>query len=485
MIHSFLQKVKSAGEFCLDVLFKPAESIPAKRAAMVLLAGLFVGGLIHWGTFLGWFDNHFDIQDWHLQVGPYLDFLSNALKSGQFPMHAESPYMVPDRYLARQNRPFSPQIFLLYFLEPSAYVLANVWILYAIGFVGLLLIYGRYRLSIIAFFSSFILFNLNGHIIAHMAVGHFEWVGYFLLPFYALLVMKMLEGEKTGWKWSLSMAITMLAITLQGAAHLFIYSMAFLLLIGLLQPRFFQPAIKAIILSGLASMLRILPPALQYAGGTGLKYLGGFVSVFQLLQSFIDPSIPRGNWEKEYYVGAIGFAFILYFGIIRNWIKDERYRPLCLPMLVMALFSIGSIYQPLFNSSFPLLDSQRAPTRFLIVPVVFLIILASIQFDSFLKEQGQAGWEKKAMMLIGGALMTYDLIYHSRVWSLENYGTSKRATDIIEVAVGNHPDPPYLAMLIAGSACTLVTLIALGFLASRERGETGLMASQSSRGRPA
>jgi len=47
------------------------------------------------GDFLNWFNNRFDFQDWHNQVGPYLEFLSKALKSGQFPMIAQSPYMIP------------------------------------------------------------------------------------------------------------------------------------------------------------------------------------------------------------------------------------------------------------------------------------------------------------------------------------------------------------------------------------------------------
>ncbi len=468
MIRSLLQKLEQAGQFCLDVLFNPVESPRAKWATVILLAGLFAGGILHWGVFLDWFNNHFDIQDWHLQVGPYLDFLVKALRSGQFPMIAQSPYMIPSEYLARQNRPFSPQILLLDFLNPATYVLVDVWIFYAIGFAGLLLIRKRYHLSFISFLSLFLLFNLNGHIIAHMGVGHFEWVAYFLLPFYVLLVLEMLEGGKTGWKWLLSMTLVMLAITLQGAAHFFIYCMAFLLLIGLFQPRYFSPAIKAVLLSGLVSMIRILPPALQYAGGTGLQNLGGFLSVLQLIQSFVVLNVPRGDWEKEYYVGAIGFAFLIYYGIIRNWIREERYRSLYLPMLVMTFFSIGSIYQPIFNSPIPFADSQRAPTRFIIVPVVFLIILAAIQFQSFLSEWDPKGWEKMVILLFGEALMAYDLIYHSRVWSISNYGISKRATNIIHVAVANTSNPAYTATLIIGFTCTMVTLCILFFLAYRE-----------------
>ncbi|MBK8422046.1 hypothetical protein [Candidatus Villigracilis saccharophilus] len=168
MTNPFLQKLSKVGQFFLDVLFKPLESLSAKWAVTILLAGLFSAGLLHWGFFLDWFNNRFDIQDWHLHVGPYLDFLSKAFRSGQFPLHADSAYIIPSQYLARQNRPFSPQILLLYFLNPSTYVLVNVWIFYSLSFAGLLLIRARYQLSFVSFLSIFLLFNLNGHIVAHI-----------------------------------------------------------------------------------------------------------------------------------------------------------------------------------------------------------------------------------------------------------------------------------------------------------------------------
>ncbi len=466
-----LDKLAEAGQFWLDVLFRRAESSRAKWAAAFLFAGLFVGGLLYWGDFLDWFNNRFDIQDWHVHVGPYLDFLSKSLRGGQFPMHADSPYMIPAQYLARQNRPLSPQILLLLFLNPAAYVLVNVWIFYGLGFWGLLLVRERYKLSFVSFFFMFLLFNLNGHIVAHMGSGHFEWVGYFLLPFYVLLILKMVEGEPTGWRWLLSMSVVLLGIVLQGAAHFFIYCVAFMLLAALFQPRFFMPVIKAIGLGALISMVRILPPAIQFAEGTGLKSLGGFESVKQVFDMFIVSS-SRGYWEQTYYVGILGFAFILYFGVIKNWQRDLSHRPLYLASLAMAFFSVGAIYLPLFNSGIPFLDSQRAPTRFLIVPLVFLITFAGIQFQSLINEWNRENWENGIAALFGVGLMAYDLIANSRIWSLDNYSISARATDVIKVAVANYPDPSYTATLIVGFTCTLVTLGSLIFFAYQENKRT-------------
>ena len=138
----------------------------------------------------------------------------------------------------------------------------------------------------------------------------------------------------------------------------------------------------------------------------------------------------------------------------------------------MAFFSVGSIYLPLFSSVIPFFDSQRAPTRFLIVPLVFLITFAGIQFQSSLNEWSWESWQNGVAFLFGGGLMAYDLFYNSRIWSLDNYSISARVTDVIEVAVANYPDPSYTATLFVGFTCTLVTLGFLIFFAYRENKRT-------------
>ncbi|MBE0669280.1 MAG: hypothetical protein IH588_01720, partial [Anaerolineales bacterium] len=160
---------------------------------------------------------------------------------------------------------------------------------------------------------------------------------------------------------------------------------------------------------------------------------------------------------------------IVYFGIIKNWVKDLSHRPLYLSSLAMVFFSVGSIYLPFFNSGIPFLDSQRAPTRFLIVPLVFLIMLAGIRFQSVINDWDRKRLDNGIALLFGMGLMAYDLLANSRVWSLDNYSDSARATDIIEVAVANYSDPSYVSTLIIGLACTAITLAVLAFLAYKER----------------
>lgn len=423
--------------------------------------------------------------DWHNIVDPMLVFLTNAFRSGQLPMHGSSPLFVPDRYLGRPDRPLSPQLLLLNLVDPAKYVVINVWIFFTIGFIGLLLIRRRYHLSLVSFIALFLLFNFNGHITDHYVVGHMEWVGYFLLPFFILLVLRMLEGEKTGWGWVFGVALTMLAINLQGAVHFFLYCMAFLILLALFQPRFWIPVIQAFIASVLISMLRLLPLAIQYYNGGGVQFIYGFLSVSHMLDSFAvlhppyilnTPSGQIGGWEVDYYLGLIGFLFMIYFGVCRTWVNEKSYRLLFFPILVMAFFSVGDVYLPIFNSHIPFMDSQRAPTRFIIVPVVFLVILASLQFQKWIKTMQDEGWLERVAVLIGLGFIGYDLFLHSRAWRLATMSSKvlEKFTDVVIVPLVNCPDPPYVISILTGLVLTVGVLVILSILVFRERKKTGV-----------
>jgi hypothetical protein len=484
MFNRIIQNCRLLIQKGLDILFKPAKSLLAKWIVSIILVVLFAVGILHWGYFLNWFNNRFDMGDWHIIIDPNLVFLSNALRSGHLPLHGNSPLFVPDRYLGRPDRPLSPQLLLLDFVNPATYVLINLWIFYALGFIGLLLIRRRYHLSLASFAALFLLFNFNGHITAHLAVGHMEWVGYFLLPFFVLLVLRLLEGEKTDWGWVFGLAFTSLAINLQGAVHFFLYCMAFLLLLAIFRPCYWIPVIKAIIASLLLSMLRLLPLAIQYYAGGGVQFIYGFLSVSHMLDSFVvlhppyilnTPSGQIGGWEIDYYIGLIGFLFLIYFGVLKNWVNEKKFRLLYYPMLVMAFFSLADAYRPFFNSPIPFMDSQRAPSRFILIPFVFLIVLASLQLQKWIDEHKYEGWMEKVAVAFGMVFIGVDLFEHSRAWRLASMSSKvlEKFTDIVQVPLVNRPDPLYMTSIIAGLALTVSAAIILAVLTLREQKQTG------------
>jgi hypothetical protein len=276
----------------------------------------------------------------------------------------------------------------------------------------------------------------------------------------------------------------MLVINLQGVIYIFLWCMAFLLLMAIFQPRFWAPVLKVILASVLLSMLRILPLAIQYYNSSGVQFIFGFLSVSQMLDALVvlhppyilnTPSAQLGGWEVDFYLGLVGFLFVFYFGIIRNWANQKSYRLLYFPILVMAFFSLADMYRPIFNSPIPFMDSQRAPSRFILIPFVFLIVLASLQLQKWIEGRSYEGWMEKVAVAFGLVFIGVDLFEHSRAWRVSTLSSKvlEKFTDVVQVPLVNRPDPAYTISIISGLALTVITVIILTVLTLRERKMTG------------
>ena len=443
---------------------------------------LYLLGILHWCLFLNWGKVPFDLHDW-TQAGAYLSFLRAAFLTNQLPLHIGSTLVTTDRYLARPDTLISPQAYLLRFLEPGLFTLVNLLILYSVGYVGLLLLRKRYSLAPAAFTVLVLLFNFNGNITAHYAVGHTVWTGYFFLPFFILLLLKVLEGEKADWKWVLFISLTLFAFILQGAFHFALWCCIFLLAWGLFSPKkYLMPAIKAILFSLLLSLFRLLPPALEFLGG-GKIFISGFPTITDLFSAMIDLKYPAealsgpfkslGWWELDTYIGLIGLAFLIIFGIYQTWRKGSNSRTLLAPIAVLTFLSIGQIYSIVNKLPIPLSDSERISSRFFIVPVVVLITLGSIHLQEFLVKLSRRSIVERIFSLGVLVLMAHDLLQHSRIWRVTNMYSLFNSTPVdIRSTVTNHPDPLYFNSLVVGAAVTLLTFFALLFLSLRERSRT-------------
>jgi hypothetical protein len=442
------------------------------------MAGLYLLGLFHWSLFLNWGKIPFDLHDW-TQEGAYFSFLRQAFQTNQLPLHIGSALADTNRYLALPQTLISPQAYLLRFLDPGLFTLVNFLILYSVGFAGLLLLQKRYSLAPAAFSVLFLLFNFNGHITAHYAVGHAEWTGYFFLPFFVLLLLKVLDGEKPGWKWVLFVSLTLFAMSLQGAYHFLLWCLIFLLAWGLFSPRkFLLPAVKVILFSLLLSLFRLLPPAIEYLG-SGKDFISGFPTVTDLFTALVVLKSPAealsgpfkslGWWEVDTYLGLLGLAILLYFGIYQTWRKGSSTKTLLAPIAVVTFLSIGKIYSVINHLPIPLTDSERISSRFLIVPVVVLITLGSIYIQETLSKQGRRSLVERIFSLCILVLLGHDLFQHSRVWRVtEMYNLFKSTPVDIRSSVINHPDPLYFSALAIGTAVTVVTFFVLLSLTIRE-----------------
>ncbi len=489
-LERFWEAIASASAWASRIMFEqePEGWGPWLRRAWAI--GLTVGGALLWAYILNWGRINFLYSDWAEGMGHRLAFLQDAVRTGQLPLNMPDPSAlrnITDRYLAIPDTIISPQVLLLKFMAPGTFVVANTLLLYAAGAWGLWRLARRYRWSPVVFTFVFLIFNFNGHITDHMVVGHIHWAGYFLLPWFVLLILQAVEAAP-GWRWILKLDVLLLLVFLQGAFHLFVMALMFMGLLALTRRRLFAPLLKAGFLAGLVCAVRILPPALE-SGKFDLAFLSGFDSAFQLLSSTVDlklavqsevfrstPLNPLGWWELDHYIGLVGLLFVGLLGV-GMWVRQQgqarRYRALILPSLVMTVLSIGRIYEPINRLGIPLLSSQRVSSRFFIFAMLFLLVLAGIHLQRLIESGRVSRWARLGLV---GALpvLANDLWQHEKLWRVAHLPDIFNARDVnLSLAyVANHPDPPYAAALIIGLAISLLTLAFLGWKAYRERTAT-------------
>ncbi|HTX80400.1 MAG TPA: hypothetical protein VMC62_12055 [Longilinea sp.] len=468
-----------------EALFSGRPDVRFRWVGWTTIVILYLVGIEFWGAFFQWGNFSYQFQDWALVTAPRTEFVRDALLKGQLPLHmADSSALrnTTDRYLVFPDVFTAPQMILLLFLQMTSYILVNLWIMYTIGVVGLLLIKRKFSLSPVSFTLLFLFFNFNGQIQAHLSIGHYVWLGYFLFPYLFILVIRLLEAPQ-GWRWVAQVAFLLFFMELQGSYHQFIWSLMFLGLLGLAAWRRFWSVLEALIASGLLTAVRLLPPLLGLSG-FDTQFLSGFPTFSDLVHAFIkliDPVTAYAMhysyhslswWEFDFYLGLAGTLLFLVFGgaaWIYNQLHDRQYPQLFLPVVVMTFLSMGAIYEPVMSIPFPLLTAERVSSRLITLPYVFVMVIAAINLQRWLSRLSHP-WILQIITLPMLAALAYDLYRHFLLWNLASAAKAFQETPVnlaIKV-VNNHPDPQYLTVVAIGAGISLVTGAILIYLGARE-----------------
>lgn len=470
----------------IEALFNPDKEKEFPWLKWAWLGALYLVGIFLFGDFLNLGEISFDFLDWAEISAARLAFLRDAVLKGVLPLHmpdATALHGVSDRFMSIPDVILSPQIILMRFMEIGPFVFINTLLLYSIGTLGLLRLRRKLSLSLVAFSVLFFLFNFNGHILTHLAVGHVSWGAYFLFPWFVLLLFDLIEGDKS-WRWVLLTSLLLFFTFLQGSFHHFVWMVIFLGLVGITSWKYFSQILKAIVFSLLMSMVRILPIALGM-GKFPREFKSGYTTVTHVLTAMTSmkppweaiyrdlPFTPISWWEFDLFIGLIGTAFVLYFGLYR-WIRNHRekntFPELLLPITAMFALTIGHIYYPIFISPLVLLSGERVSSRMIIIPFVFLLVLGANELQRWIK-QSKPKVTVRITQLVLLVLMVNDLWFYVRLWGVANiaFNFDDLAVDLSIKVIANHPDPPYISMLIIGSAITLITFAFLFFMARREK----------------
>lgn len=458
------------------------------------IGGLFLAGLAGWSYLLGWGQARLDFHDWADINVPRLLFLQHALRAGEWPLHMADPaslHGVTDRFLTLPDVITTPQTLLLLVLPVQAFILVDVLLHYAAGFIGVLLLRRHFQWSLLTFAGVFLLVLFNGHILAHYSVGHFTWAAYLLFPFVCLLILRFLDGDDS-WRSIALFAALMFYMVLAGGQH---HVTWVLLLLGLLLPfclgrAWWLASVAAA--SGLLSAVRLLPPALELQSFRNAGLISdviGYPSLSHLIASMVwlrretpafNEALPGNIWffdsayyEFAAYVGAAGFALIVYGAW--QWLRDRpRYRELIVPLFVMCAFSIGSVYRVVRAVHIPLFDSERYTSRMFSLPMTFLIVLAAIAIDRRIRESAAGVWQR-ALMVFAMLLVAIDIAGSVRLWrvaiSSGLFASSGvgATPPIVDAGLVHRPDGIYVTTVVAGLAMTILTAGVLIFMVRRER----------------
>lgn len=447
-------------------------------------AVLFLGGLIVWGFFLNWGNIPLNFHDWGEINAPRLAFVQSAVKALALPLHtvdASALRGVTDRFMSLPDVILSPQVILLAVLPVSGFILVDIFLLYAAGCWGLLKLRSRYHLSPAVFTALFLLFNFNGHIVAHLSVGHVTWGGYFLFPWFFEFLARILAGDHSN-RLTLKLSGLLFLMFLQGSYHHFVWALLFAGLIALVAWKHFWPIIRALLFGGLFSAVRMLPVALMM-GQFDTDFLGGYPLMRYIAAALVLGKTPAdslpfqnfysalGYWEFDLYTGIAGLLLIAA-GVVL-WlvyqVRERKPSPFLLPLMVLPLLSIANRYQILTLLPIPLLSGERVTSRLIILPFVAALIWAAAALSAALAKPAVSTW-LRAVVLALLACSGVDLVRHTLQWQVTRAAAAFDAIplDLTRQVVANHADPAYFTSLWAGLAISLVSLIILIVLVRRE-----------------
>jgi hypothetical protein len=488
---SYLVVVRNKLDLLGKALFDPAAEKAQVLFSIIWLFGLYLFGIILWGEFFNWHRSSFSYFDWATVSLPRLEVIRDALHFGQFPFHladTSSLHNVTDRFFGIPDVITTPQMLLMLFVDADTFAILDVMFFYTIATAGLIYFKRKFDLSLVTYSILFFLFNFNGYIQAHYSAGHASWGGYFLFPWFFILIFNFIDGAQ-GWRWATTVAFLLFYMLLAGSEHHFLWLSIFLVILAWEYRTRIKWILIAIIASGFLGAIRLFPPLLEvgkFITDPGLRFFSGYQTSVDVLTSLLFLSKPINDsldnakdlilnplfpWETDIFVGLFAGLFIIYFGIFK-WLQDQnhtkRFAQLILPALILFLLAHGDIYRfTLFR--IPFLASERVSARMIAVPFVLIMLLATIYFQEWMNKTKHP--IVKLFAIIGLPILVSDLWSHIKIWRVNvvaqffhHYPFAANGNSI-----ANHEDPAYITILTAGLVFTILSAAFLLFQSWREK----------------
>jgi hypothetical protein len=377
----------------------------------------------------------FTVNDWFHDWN-YMRVVQEALQTATMPYHVNGLGQmnhVESRFLGATIYITSPQIILLYWLEPSVFVVVNHLIMYSVGFYGCLMIRDRYQLGIVAFTYLFILFNFNGYLVGKVAAyGSWE-MGEYLMPYFVFILFGVMEfkdgGSRSQIRWGLYMAIALTALLYQATMNLYVHCITFIAFWTIANYKLWRFSAIAIFATFAMGCVRLLPMVFTRGSGMNEHYWswGGYSSFDQYVKALV---VPQGIldapafawWEFSLFVSLPALFFLVYFSIWAGfinlpWQRFSFINKMALPLVLFQIISIRHLKHWVIPNWVPFLNAEGTTTRYMIVPLVVIIVIASINYQGFI----DAHWKSlrvKILFSMNAFLVLILLFLHSKMWRM-------------------------------------------------------------------
>ncbi len=420
-----------------ELLFRPSsETLVSKTVNYLVLCMAYLGGVFHWAWLINYGRVHVKYFDWQ-KFFDYYGVIQKALFEKSIPYFMPYSYKGTNQFLAIPETDLSPTIFLLKFLSVEEFFLAQIIIVYSLGFTGCLWLKQRYQWSLVTFLFFLLPFSMNGHIVSHIAIGHWPWISYFLLSFFLLWVFRLVEGDRSSMHGA-RLSWVLFGILLLGGVHTFVWCLLFVFLLCLFQKQYWKPVLIGVALAIMFSSYRMIPTAITY-----FAYKNNFVSGFPSISVFWQALTsvkgqenmltlgfgPNGEapwWEVDHYIGIIGLAALAYFGVFLRLTKQKEwgldgYRVLNGPMLILTIFSLGSLFKLFTLIPIPFISIERVSSRFIIIPILILLVISCIWMQHMFNRLSPR-WTLILGFLAGLFVHGFMFVEHSAIWQVKVWG---------------------------------------------------------------
>jgi hypothetical protein len=365
----------------------------------------------------------------------YIRVIKESLSSNRLPFHVANLSKIfqasNDRFFSSPIWPFSPQILLLYILTPMSFIFINHLLLYTIGAYGLIKLSKEHGLKYPAFLLIFLIFNFNGHIIEKFAVYGSGQLGYYFIPLMLLFFLRLMPSDvdnrqsKAYYVNSIYLGIAFALILLQGSFHIYVQFVTFIIIWTFFNLSKLKYAVISLTISFLINAVRIIPAALSFGVGSNKEKAFGYYDPVMLFKAVMYPTThltypPFHWWEVSVFISIFGFLILLKYSILDPLIDQKgpgrqfNYK-IYAPIIIMILLSMWKVKHYLVPDFIPLINSESVATRYAIVPLVFLTVIASFNLSRSLSIM--SSWRKALIYLLLGLLLV-SLLDHLLQWRL-------------------------------------------------------------------